>query len=96
MRMEDFMIKNLLHGGSGGFNGDGAPCGHGNRGDVQAEYDRFIGRPTIGNKIMPAKHTNVITGTIPVIVLRIGWTGIDAGGIGNDPGCPLGEGRPED
>ena len=67
--MEDFIIKNLFHGGSGGFNGDGASRGHGNRGNIQAEHDRFIGRPSIGNKVVPAKHTNVITRTVPVIVL---------------------------
>ena len=72
----------LFHGGSGGFNGDGTTRRHGNRGDVQAEHDRFIGGPPIGYEIVPAKHTNVITGTIPVIVLRIGRTGIDAGGSG--------------
>jgi hypothetical protein len=80
--MEDFIIKNLFHGGSGGFNGDGATCGYGNRGDIQTEYNRFIGGPTIGYKIVPAKHANVIAGSVPVIVLRIGWTLIDAGGVG--------------
>ena len=79
--MEDFMIKNLLHGGSGGFNGDGASRGHGNRGDVQTEHNRFIGRPTIGNKVVPAKHPNVIAGSIPVIhVLRVGRTGLSMRG----------------
>ena len=28
VRMEDFMIKNLFHGGSGGFNGDGTSDGY--------------------------------------------------------------------
>ena len=32
------------------------PDGHGNRGNIQAEHDGFIGRPTIGNEIVPAKH----------------------------------------
>ena len=77
VRMEDFMIKNLFHGGSGGFNGDGATRGHGNGGDVQSEHDRFIGGFTIGNKIVPAKHADVITGTIPVIVLGEWGTGVD-------------------
>ena len=81
--MEDFMIKNLFHGGSGGFNGDGASRGHGNRGDVQTEHDRFIGRPPIGYEIVPTKHANIISGTIPVVVLRIRRTGIDTGGIGS-------------
>ena len=80
--MEDFIIKNLFHGGSCGFNGDSASCGHGNRGDVQTEHDWFIGRSPIGYKIMPAKHTDVITRTIPVIVLRVERTGINAGGVG--------------
>jgi hypothetical protein len=71
------MIKNLLHGGSGGFDGDGASRGHGNRGDVQAEHDWFIGRPPIGYKIVPAKHSDVIAGTIPVIVLWEWGTGVD-------------------
>ena len=82
VRMEDFMIKNLFHGGSGGFDGDGAIHGYRNRGNIQTEHDRFIGRPSIGNEIVPAKHANVITGSIPVVVLRIGWTLVDAGGIG--------------
>ena len=82
-RLNFFIIRKILfHGGSGGFNGDGASCGHGNRGDIQTKHNGFIGRPPIGNKIVPAKHTNVIAGTIPVIVLRIGRAGVDAGGVG--------------
>ena len=45
--MEDFMIKKLFHGGSGGFNGDGTPGQHGNWGNIQPEYDWFIRRSTI-------------------------------------------------
>ena len=45
------------------------------------EHNRFIGCPPIGNEIVPAKHPNVITGSIPVIVLRIGRTFVDAGGV---------------
>ena len=77
-----FHDQKLFHGGSGGFNGDGASRGYGNRGNIQPEHDWFIGRPPIGDEIVPAKHPNVITGTIPVIILRIGRTGIDAGGVG--------------
>ena len=83
--------KNLLHGGSGGFDGDSTSRGHGNRGDVQTENDGFIGRPSIGNEIVPAKHANVITGSIPVIVLGIGRTGIDAGGIGGEGEISIGK-----
>ena len=40
----------------------------------RAEHDGFIGGPSIGNEIVPAKHANVITGSIPVIVAAEGMS----------------------
>ena len=40
---------------------------------------------------MPAKHTNVISGAIVVFVLGIGWTLIDAGGIGGESKISIGK-----
>ena len=58
VRMEDFMIKIVISRWPGGFDGDGATRGYGNRGNIQTEHDRFIGGPPIGYEIVPAKHTN--------------------------------------
>ena len=83
--------KNLLHCGSGGFDSDGATCGYGNRGDVQAEHDRFIGRPPIGNKIVPAKHADIIAGSVPVIVLGSRRAGINTGRVGGESKISIGK-----
>ena len=82
--------KKLFNGGSGGFDGYGATSRNRN-GHVQGKYNGFVGISTIRNVIVPAKHTYVITGAIVVLVLDIGWTFINAEGIGGESKIPIGK-----
>ena len=40
---------------------------------------------------MSAKHADVIAGAIVVLVLGVGWTLIDAGGVGGEGEIPVGK-----
>ena len=40
---------------------------------------------------MPAKHTDVITGAIVVLILGIRWSGINTGGVGGESKIPIGK-----
>ena len=90
VRMEDFMIKNLFHGGSGGFDGHSAPGWDCNR-HLQGKYNRLGGGSPIEQVTMSTKHTYVITGAIVVLILGIRWSGINTGRVGGEGKIPIGK-----
>ncbi len=73
-----FHDQNLLHGGSGGFDGDGASDGYEGGSDIESQNDGFIGRFSIRYEIVTAVHADVVTGTTQIVEARIGWAGVDS------------------
>ena len=74
------MHQKLFNRGPGGFDGGGSTNRDKNRSDIQAEHDGFIGRFSIRYEIVTAKHADVITGTISVVVTGIWGAFVYAGG----------------
>ena len=72
------MIKNLLHGGSGGFDGDGASDGDDLGSDRKTDRDGLVRGLAVGDVIVTAEHTDVVACAVVVVVAGVGWTGIDS------------------
>jgi len=82
--------KKLLHGSSGGFNGNGTTGGDCNR-HLQGKYNGLGGGSPIEQVTMSTKHTDVITGAIVVLILGIRWSGINTGRVGGEGKIPIGK-----
>ena len=72
------MIKNLFHGGSGGFDCDGATDWNEGGGGIQTEHDGFVRGLTIGHVIVPAVHADIVTRTVQIVEAWIGWARVDS------------------
>ena len=79
----------LLHGGSGGFDGDGAI--RGTAMGISRESTMGLVVFAHWDVICPAKHPDVITGAIVVLVLGIRWSGINTGGVGGEGKISIGK-----
>jgi hypothetical protein len=69
---EVFISISLLHGGSGGFNGDSATDGYCLWSEAEKDGDGLVSSPTVWDVISSPIGSDVISGTVMILMIVIG------------------------